>query len=58
MILFDEYFNYPGWQQHEHRAFAEFIERSGWKFRYDSFLKASQPVCVVIEERPEVASVP
>jgi hypothetical protein len=25
VILFDEYFNYPGWQQHEHKAFEEFL---------------------------------
>lgn len=24
VILFDEFFNYPGWQDHEHRAFEEF----------------------------------
>jgi hypothetical protein len=24
VIVFDEYFNYPGWQQHEHKAFEEF----------------------------------
>ncbi|MES2710348.1 MAG: class I SAM-dependent methyltransferase [Pseudomonadota bacterium] len=25
VIAFDEYLNYPGWQQHEHKAFVEFI---------------------------------
>jgi hypothetical protein len=50
VIQFDEYFNYPGWEQHEHRAFAEFVEITGLQFRYDSFLRASQPICVVIEE--------
>lgn len=25
IIAFDEYLNYPGWQQHEHKAFSEFI---------------------------------
>ena len=24
VIAFDEYLNYPGWQQHEHKAFSEF----------------------------------
>jgi predicted O-methyltransferase YrrM len=27
IIVFDEYFNYPGWEQHEHKAFEEFLER-------------------------------
>lgn len=48
VILFDEYFNYPGWQHHEHRAFTEFIESTGLSFSYESFLQSSQPVCVRI----------
>jgi hypothetical protein len=27
ILLFDEYFNYPGWQDHEHRALQEAIEK-------------------------------
>ena len=27
VIVFDEYFNYPAWQMHEHRAFREFLAR-------------------------------
>jgi hypothetical protein len=26
VILFDEYHNYPGWEDHEHKAFQEFLE--------------------------------
>jgi predicted O-methyltransferase YrrM len=33
VIVFDEYFNYVGWRNHEYKAFQEFIELSG--FRYD-----------------------
>lgn len=33
VILFDEYFNYPNWQQHEFRAFKEFV--SSHKVEYD-----------------------
>jgi hypothetical protein len=25
VIVFDEYFNYPGWRAHEYKAFQEFI---------------------------------
>jgi hypothetical protein len=35
IIVFDEYFNYPGWQQGEFKAFAEFIdshERLGYDY--------------------------
>lgn len=33
-IAFDEYFNYPGWQEGEYKAFMEFIAWSGLKFEY------------------------
>lgn len=49
VIQFDEYFNYPGWRQHEYKAFEEFVERSGRRFRYHSFHRGHQAVCVVIE---------
>jgi predicted O-methyltransferase YrrM len=34
VIVFDEYFNYPNWQAHEHRAFTEFIRREQRKVEY------------------------
>lgn len=34
MIVFDEYFNYPTWQQHEFKAFQEFIAESGKRYEY------------------------
>jgi hypothetical protein len=37
VIVFDEYFNYPGWQQHEFRAFQEFIARRGGGYEYIGF---------------------
>ena len=49
VIVFDEYFNYPGWQHHEFRAFQEYVERKKIKYRYDSFVSKHQQVCVVIE---------
>jgi hypothetical protein len=32
VIVFDEYFGYHGWQQHEHKAFEEFLAVSGLTF--------------------------
>jgi Macrocin-O-methyltransferase (TylF) len=49
VILFDEYFNYPGWQNHEHKAFMELVDRHQLCFRYDGFVPSHQQVCVVIE---------
>ncbi|MGE4480984.1 class I SAM-dependent methyltransferase [Acidocella sp.] len=34
VILFDEYFNYPGWRAHEYKAFREFIARTGFSYEY------------------------
>ena len=49
VVLFDEYWNYPGWRKHEFKAFAEFIARTGLGYRYDSFVPTAHQVCVVIE---------
>lgn len=34
VVLFDEFHNFPGWRQHEYRAFTEFVEASGCSFEY------------------------
>jgi hypothetical protein len=37
VIVFDEYFNFPGWEDHEHRAWVEFVARTGITFEYLGF---------------------
>jgi hypothetical protein len=32
VILFDEYFNYPNWEQHEYKAFQEFVAERAIKY--------------------------
>ena len=32
VVVFDEYFGYHGWQHHEHKAFQEFLSRTGLSF--------------------------
>jgi len=49
VIVFNEYFNYPAWQDHEHKAFMEFVERRKINFRYDSFVPTHQEVCLVVQ---------
>jgi len=49
VIVFDEYFNYPGWRDHEHRAFAEFVSQRQLAFRYDSFVPSHQQVCILVQ---------
>ena len=33
IVVFDEYFGYHGWQLHEHKAFQEFLSRTGLSFQ-------------------------
>jgi hypothetical protein len=48
VIVFDEYFNYPGWRQHEYKAFQEFIAESGLTYRYLGFAAEKGHVAVII----------
>lgn len=36
-IVLDDFMLEPGWQREEHRAFFEFIERTGWRFEYTGY---------------------
>ena len=44
IIVFDEYFNYPGFEQHEYKAFHEFID--GSDFSCDFLAYSGQQVAV------------
>jgi hypothetical protein len=48
VILFDEYLNYPGWQEHEFKAFAEYVERHAVRYRYVGFASSGSSVAVQI----------
>ncbi|WP_064058537.1 class I SAM-dependent methyltransferase [Prescottella equi] len=50
VLVFDEYFNYPGWQNHEHRAWTEFVERTGVPFDYLAYTADHEQVVVRIRE--------
>ena len=47
VIVFDEYFNYPNWEQHEFKAFQEFVSDHAVKYSYLAF--ARQQVAVRLE---------
>lgn len=34
VLVFDEFFNYPGWEEHEYRAFTEFAEARRLSYEY------------------------
>jgi hypothetical protein len=48
IIVFDEYFNYPGWQEGEYKAFAEYIEKSAFSFEYIGYCRYHQQVALKI----------
>ncbi len=52
IVLFDEYFNFHRWQQHEFRAFQEFVGQSRVKYEYIAFSVTGQQVTVRILENP------
>lgn len=51
VIVFDEYFNYPGWREGEFKAFHEFTERAGVGFEYLIYNRKGEQACVKIIER-------
>ncbi|MAU98563.1 MAG: methyltransferase [Fulvimarina sp.] len=48
IVVFDEYWNYGGWQHDEFKAFQEFVEFSGVSYSYIGFVPSSQQVAVRI----------
>ena len=46
ILLFDEFFNYPGWRLHEYRAWTEFIARTGRTFEYLGYTGNNEQVVV------------
>jgi Macrocin-O-methyltransferase (TylF) len=51
VIVFDEYFDYPGWEQHEFRAFAEFVARARLTYEYLAYNRLHEQVAVRITGR-------
>jgi hypothetical protein len=48
IIIFDEYFNHPGWQEGEFRAFQEFVSNRNIVYKYLAFNKYHEQVAVEI----------
>lgn len=51
VIVFDEYFNYPGWEEGEYKAFNEFIESTGAKYEYIGYNRFHEQVAIKITAR-------
>lgn len=52
IILFDDYYNYPNWQDHEFRGFKEFVEENNIKYEYIAYSVTGQQAAVNILENP------
>jgi hypothetical protein len=46
VVAFDEYFNFPGWQEFEHRAWTEHVARTGLEFEYAGLTMDDEQVWV------------
>jgi Macrocin-O-methyltransferase (TylF) len=49
VIVFDEYFNYPGWKDGEHKAFNEFLAETGLKYEWLVYCCYHEQVAVRIK---------
>jgi hypothetical protein len=50
VVVFDEYFNFPGWQDHEHKAWREYVEHSGTRFDYVGYTIDNEQVIIRVTE--------
>lgn len=56
VVMFDEYFNYAGWEKHEHRAWREWLARTGTTAEYLAYTSIHEQVVVrIVEPGPGLA---
>jgi hypothetical protein len=48
ILIFDEYLNYPGWREHEFKAWAEFVEQQHLTFHYTGCVPSHQQVSLIL----------
>jgi predicted O-methyltransferase YrrM len=53
VVVFDEFFNYPGWRNHEYRAWTEFVNGAAIEFQYEAFTHDNEQVVITITKVPE-----
>jgi hypothetical protein len=51
VIVFDEYFNFPQWEQGEHKAFTEFLERTGYSVEHVGYTRNDEQLAVILREK-------
>jgi hypothetical protein len=48
VLVFDEFFNYPGWRQGEYKAFMEFVYAHDVEYKYLGYYEKHEQVAVKI----------
>jgi hypothetical protein len=49
VIMFDEFFNYVGYEAHEYKAFREFVEKYNVKYRWLAHVEDGRQAALVVE---------
>ena len=50
VIVLDDYFNFPGWRNHEFKALQELVARTGMEYEYIGY--ARHQVALVVKRAP------
>lgn len=48
VIVFDEYWNYPGWKEGEFKAFHEFLALSGRRYTYLGYMDSGTQLAIIL----------
>ena len=48
VVVFDEFFNFPGWREHEFRAWHEHVAATGVRYRYEAYTYSDEQVVLRI----------
>jgi tetratricopeptide (TPR) repeat protein len=54
VIVFDEYWNYPNWKEHEFKAFQEFVNKVGLEYEYLGHTAFEQVTVRILETRRNI----
>jgi hypothetical protein len=57
VLMFDEFFNYAGWERHEYRAWQEYLDRTGTRAEYLAYTSDHEQVVVRIVEPGTVPTI-
>jgi hypothetical protein len=49
VIVFDEYFNYPEWEEGEYKAFMEFLDKTGLSIEFIGYHRNEEQVAVILK---------